>query len=103
MFQARIFSLTARATRPREELRLTCGKPRKGSIDNSGCVSNISAQCGTAAIIASDDCRVTGSKAVTLHGGVGAISISGADAPQNDCYVANNAVGTVQWGITKAR
>ena len=77
-------------------------KTSEGSIDNSGCVSNISAQCGTAAIIASDDCRVTGSKAVTLHGGVGAISISGADAPQNDfCYVANNAVGTVQWGITK--
>ena len=33
---------------------------------------------------------------------MGAISITGADAPSNgSCYVANNAVGTVQWGITK--
>ena len=77
-------------------------KTSEGSIDNSGCVSNISAQCGTAAITASDDCRATGAKEVTLHGGVGAISISGSDAPQNGyCYVANNAVGAVQWGITK--
>ncbi len=74
----------------------------EGSIDDSGCVSNVSGQCGTAAVTASDDCRATGSKAVTLHGGVGAISVSGPDAPQNgSCYAANNAVGTVQWGITK--
>ena len=69
----------------------------EGSIDDSGCVSGVPVECGNATITVSDDCRVKGSKGVTL-----CPPISGSDAPSNgSCYAANNAVGDVQWSITK--
>ena len=74
----------------------------EGSIDDSGCVSGVPAGCGSATITVSDDCRAKGSKEVELRGGCRPLGISGLDAPSNgSCYAANNAVGDVQWSITK--